>query len=297
MNNMIKKHLFFALTHISLISLLGAGCSTLPGKSYKELETFQDKLSSGGFGPVLIVVPAGQFTMGTSSDNDAVFSSEQPKHQVFIHKSFAIAKFELTFREYDIFVKSTGYEKPSDLGWGTKHWGRGKTPVFNVSWDDAQKYLAWLSSQTGASYRLPTEAEWEYGARAGTATPFHTGACINAEQANFHDKEQYKKCEPTGTYRGKVIETGSFPPNAWGIHDMHGNVWEWIQDCWHDNYENAPANGFAWLDEDNGNCKRRVLRGGSWSGRATELRSAARTGNLSDQKSIFIGFRVVRELD
>ena len=235
--------------------------------------------------------------MGSSVSTGEGFTAESPTHQVNINRSIAIGKYELSFQEYDLFVNSTGYEKPSDLGWGTKYWGRTDTPVFNVSWQDAQRYLEWLSDQTGAHYRLPTEAEWEYAARAGTRTAYNTGECINANLANFHDKEKFNDCNPTELYRGKVVAVGSFPANLWGLHDVHGNVLEWTQDCWHDNYVDAPSDGTAWLDENRGNCKRRVLRGGSWSGRALDLRSASRASNLVDHKSIFIGFRVVRELN
>lgn len=296
-NNMIKKYCLYPITHILVISLLLMACSSAPRKTYSEFESFQEPLAIGGLGPKMIVVPAGKFIMGTSETQRSVFKSEHPAHPVHIKKPFAIGQFELTFQEYDEFVKSTGYQKPSDLGWGSKYWGRGKTPVFNVSWHDAKRYLAWLSQQTGAHYRLPTEAEWEYAARAGTTSTYTTGECITADQANFHDKEQYANCEPTGQYRGKAIETGTFKPNAWGLYDVHGNILEWTEDCWHDSYDHAPADGSAWLDEDDANCQRRVLRGGSWSGRAVELRSGTRSNNLADFKSIFIGFRVVRELE
>lgn len=294
---MNTKYVLFALTHVFGFSLLVNACSTLPTKSYTDLESFQDSLAVGGFGPKLVVIPAGRFLMGSLVEKGSIRPTEQPTHEVSFNKPFAIGKYELTFADYDAFVKATGYSKPSDLGWGTKYWGRGKTPVFNVSWHDAQRYLEWLSLQTGAKYRLPSEAEWEYAARAATRTIYHTGDCINAEQANFHDKEPYANCKPSGAYRGKVIKTGSFPPNPWGLHDVHGNILEWTQDCWHENYNDAPSDGSTWLTENNGNCDRRVLRGGSWSGRAVELRSSARTGNLIDQKSIFIGFRVMRELN
>lgn len=297
MNNMIKKYGLLALTHFVIISLLSIGCSSAPRKSFNVLDSFQDKLYIGGFGPKMLVLPPGRFTMGPSLNESGQFASEQPAHEVSINKSFAIGQFELNFEEYDVFVKSSGYEKPSDLGWGTKYWGRGKTPVFNVSWQDANHYLAWLSDQTGAHYRLPTEAEWEYAARAGSVSVFTTGNCITADQANFHDKEQYANCKPTGRYRGKVIATGKFSPNPWGLYDVHGNILEWTQDCWHDSYNHAPTDGVAWLGENNGNCNRRVLRGGSWSARAIELRLAARASNFQDHKSIFIGFRVVRELE
>ena len=290
-------HALITLTRSALISLLVVACSSLPTRNYQLFSTFHDTLKNGEIGPALVVIPAGHFIMGPVSPHKPMFPAELPAHEVTIAHAFAIGQYELTFREYDEFVTATGYEKPSDRGWGSKHWGRNRTPVFNVSWQDAQRYLEWLSDQTGARYRLPSEAEWEYAARAGTTTEFNTGDCIDTDRANFHGKEALGQCKPSGQYRGQVIETGRFEPNAWQLYDMHGNILEWTQDCWHDSYQDAPADGTAWLDENNANCQRRVLRGGSWSGRAVELRSAARTSNEKDFRSIFIGFRVVRELD
>jgi len=262
------------------------------------MSQFHDTLTDGQPGPELVVVPAGRFTMGPVSPSGPKLTTELPPHEVNINRPFAIGKYELTFREYDKFVNATGYRQPSDLGWGTLHWGRNKTPVFNVSWQDAQRYLEWLSKQTGARYRLPSEAEWEYAARAGTTSVFYTGECIDTDKANFHGKEPLGKCMPSGLYRGKVVDVGSFEANPWGLHDMPGNILEWTQDCWHDNYKGAPDNEAPWLDDgENANCQLRVLRGGSWSGRALELRSAARANNDKYFKSIFIGFRVVRELE
>jgi len=294
---MVNKRMVIVLTRLGIFSLLVAACTSIPQRDFQPFETFQDTLKNGEPGPVLVVIPAGDFVMGPNAGQTAQFPNELPAHRVSIKRPFAIGKVELTFREYDSFVKATGYTSPSDKGWGTEYWGRNKTPVFNVSWHDAVNYLDWLSEQTGAHYRLPTEAEWEYAARASTTTPFSTGECIDTDLANFHGKEAFKECELSQLYRGKVIDTGSFPPNPWGLHDVHGNILEWTADCWHDNYAGAPDDGSAWLNSgENVNCDRRVLRGGSWSGRALELRSVTRANNLSHHKSIFIGFRVVREL-
>ena len=289
---------------LTLISLLVVACAHLPQPQFEPLQTFQDRMANGQPGPVMVVVPAGNFMVGSIPHSSHTpqkiqpYKTEFPQHKITIERPFAIGKFELTFREYDKFVNATGYAKPSDVGWGTKHWGRNDTPVFNINWYDAQKYLVWLSQQTGHHYRLPTEAEWEYAARAGSTTPFQFGNCIDPKQANFHGRETYSDCPVTDLYRGKVLATGTFPPNAWDLHDIHGNILEWTQDCWHDNYVDAPDDGTAWMDQgDNANCGRRVLRGGSWSGRAIDLRLALRSHNKSKHKSIFIGFRVVRELN
>jgi len=247
---------------------------------------------------MLVVIPAGSYVMGPVPSEPVKFGAEQPQHRVTINKPFAIGQFELTFEDYDRFVAATGAERPSDKGWGTLNWGRGKTPVFNVSWQDAQRYLEWLSEQTGEHYRLPSESEWEYAARAGTVTAFNTGDCISSQQANFHGRSEFGDCPVSQLYRGRVIEVGSFKPNAWGLYDMHGNLFEWIQDCWHENYNDAPVNGTAWMNTGSDvDCDLHVLRGGSWSGRPVDIRSGARSHNMAAFKSIFIGFRVVRDLN
>ena len=158
----------------------------------------------------------------------------------------------------------------------------------NVSWSRAQSYVAWLAKKTGKPYRLLTEAEWEYAARAGAASAYATGATIDEKQARFsntasHDAKQ-------------TVPVGSFDPNAFGLYDMHGNVWEWVEDCWHGNYEHAPAEGSAWLQEDGGMCDYRIYRGGSWYNNAEILRAANRTGSSPELSIINIGFRVARTL-
>ena len=165
-------------------------------------------------------------------------------------------------------------------------WGRDRRPVINVSWDDAQEYVRWLSDQTGATYRLLTEAEWEYAARAGTSTAYPWGNEIGSGQAN---------CWDCGSQwdREKTAPAGSFPANAWGLHDMHGNVWEWVADCWNESYLGAPSDGSARL---RGECSRRVLRGGSWHIEPWLLRSAYRNGYGSDNGYFNIGLRVARTL-
>ena len=160
---------------------------------------------------------------------------------------FALSTHEVTFEDYDRF---THPNEVNDQGWG-----RGRRPVINVSWDEAKDYVEWLSSETGATYRLPSEAEWEYAARAGTANKYSWGNEIGANRANCqndHCGDQWKRTAPVG----------SFPPNGFGLYDMHGNVWEWVEDCWNGSYAGAPADGDAWRS---GDCAKRVLRGGSWN--------------------------------
>ncbi len=169
---------------------------------------------------------------------------------------------------------------PSDRGWG-----RGKRPAINVSWEDIKDYLPWLARKTGKTYRLLTEAEWEYAARAGTTTPFATGKEITVEQANFFGG--------VDTYRKETIEVGALPANAFGLHDMHGNVWEWVQDCFKDGYAGAPSDGSAAADA--AGCTR-VLRGGAWSNEARALRSASRHREVSHMRDADFGFRLARRL-
>jgi formylglycine-generating enzyme required for sulfatase activity len=240
-------------------------------------QTFRDKLQSGGEGPLMAVIPAGRFLMGSPDDQLGRHDNEGPQHEVHIAQPFALGVYAVTFKEYDLFCQKTGRDKPKD-----ENWGRESQPVINVSWHDAQAYCEWLSEQTSQSYRLPSEAEWEYACRAGTKTPFNTGDAIDSDQANF-----------AMTHIGS-LPVGSFAPNAFGLYDMHGNVWEWIQDCWHDNYQNAPDDGSAWQDENGGDCSRRVARGGSWYYFPQHLRSAFRDRYISGDADFYLGFRIAR---
>ena len=250
----------------------------------------EDRLA---YEPEIIVIPPGWFLMGTPDSEDGRDSDEGPQHQVTIAKPFAIGKTEVTFVQYDAFAEATGRKKPDDNGWG-----RGNRPVINVSFDDAQAYAKWLSDQTGKQYRLPTEAEWEYAARAGTTTPFHSGNCISTAQANYDGNYDYNGCgAKTGVYLEKTQEVGKYPANVWGLNDTAGNVWEWTEDCWHDNYTKEQTDGSqAWLEADQGDCTRRVVRGGSWDDRPGGLRSAGRNRSISDAAVNDLGFRVARAL-
>ena len=179
-----------------------------------------------------------------------------------------------------------GY-RPDDQGWG-----RGKRPVIDVTWEDAQAYAGWLSRKTRKHYRLLSESEWEYAARAGTTTTYAFGATISPQQANFDGSSDGSG--PSEANRQRTLPVGSFPPNAFGLYDMHGNVDQWVEDCWHNEYTAAaPADGSAWLD---GECGGRVLRGGSWEDSRSELRSAARTGEFKDKSSYADGIRIARDL-
>jgi formylglycine-generating enzyme required for sulfatase activity len=240
---------------------------------------FRDRLKSGGEGPEMVVVPAGSFQMGDIQGGGR--QNEQPVRTVRIEKRFAIGRFEVTFEEYDQFANETGRNLPGDQGWG-----RVRRPVINVNWQEAAVYAKWLSEQTGKRYRLPTEAEWEYAARGGKETNYWWGNYFLEGVAN---------CEGCGSQWDKkqTAPVGSFKPNPFGLTDMAGNVWEWVEDCWHGNYNDAPADGSAWREAGGGNCALRVLRGGSWFDRPGNLRSSYRGGNNAGRRFATVGFRLV----
>jgi formylglycine-generating enzyme required for sulfatase activity len=245
--------------------------------------TFRDKLKDGGEGPLMVVVPAGRFRMGSPPDEPGRIDDEGPQHDVIFAQPFALGVYAVTFDDYDRFCERTKRDKPSD-----QSWGRLKRPVIHVSWDDAQDYCRWLTDQTGRTYRLSSEAEWEYACRAGTTTPFHFGERITSDEANFNGDGTYNG-SAKGEYRERTVEAGSFPPNAFGLYDMHGNVWEWCQDRWHGNYNGAPGDGSAW---DSGDDPSRVLRGGSWYNYPWHCRAAFRNLYASAYRSFNLGFRV-----
>lgn len=241
--------------------------------------------------PEMVVIPAGSFQMGAPEDEPDRSANEGPQRLVTIARPIAVGKFEVTFAEWEACVAGGGCKgnpKPDD-----EKWGRDNRPVINVSWDDAQEYVAWLARATGKPYRLLTEAEWEYAARAGTTAPFATGAAITPEQANFQTPFKDDGESREGEYREKTIKVGSFAPNAFELHDMHGNVWEWVQDNWHEDYAGAPTDGAV---RPGGDTTMRVKRGGGWYSLAVEIRSASRQGDQPDHRGGDIGFRVARGL-
>ena len=231
--------------------------------------------------PEMARIPAGKFTMG--SPTSEMYRGAEAQHQVTL-PAFALSKYEITFDEWDACVADGGCGgyRPEDNGWG-----RGKNPVINISWTDAKAYAEWLARKTGKPYRLPSESEWEYAARAGTTTSFSFGETITADQVNYD-------ASPNGQKRERTTPVGSFPANAFGVHDMHGNVWEWIEDCWSDEYTaETPANGAPFTRE---NCQGHVMRGGSWEDYQGEARSAARVGAFTDDAFPSDGFRVALSL-
>jgi formylglycine-generating enzyme required for sulfatase activity len=230
--------------------------------------------------PAMVVVPAGTFMMGSNAGG----ADEKPVHKVTIARPFAVGKFDVTFAEWDACVAADACKhKPDDLGWG-----RGARPVINVSWDDANReYLPWLNGKTGKIYRLLSEAEWEYAARAGATTTYSWGNDVGKGNAN---------CAGCGNrWDGKqTAPVGSFKPNAFGLYDMNGNVWQWVADCYKDSYLTALPDGATAPEA--GGCSR-VLRGGSWLNNPHFLRAANRAGFTADYRYSHIGLRLARSLD
>jgi formylglycine-generating enzyme required for sulfatase activity len=243
--------------------------------------------------PEMVVVPAGSFLMGSAATEKGHNQSEAPQHRVGIAKPFAVSKFPLTFAEWDACVAGGGcnaYEP--DPEWGRDDPDYRRLPVMNVSWDDAQQYVAWLFEVTGKPYRLLSEAEYEYAARAGTTTTYPWGDATELNGKAMAD------CDGCGSKwdNQQTAPVGSFPPNKFGLYDMVGNVWEWTEDCVHNNYKNAPADGSAWLEANDGDCSLHVWRGGSWYDTPDHTRSAARTFNAAGGRDDTVGFRVARTL-
>ncbi len=247
------------------------------------------------FAPEMIVVPPGRFMMGSPHGEerwDNYDGREEPMHKVTIDYRLAVSRFPVTFADWDMASKLGG----PDYRPGDEDWGRGQRPVIKVSWDDAMAYCAWLQEKTGQHYRLLSEAEWEYVCRAGTDTPFWWGKEISTQQANYDGNYTYGDGDGDGLrgeYRSKTLPVESFDPNPWGLHQVHGNVWEWCADAWHKNYNGAPDDGSVW---EGGDTSFRVVRGGSWSLIPQFLRSAFRFRVDSDYRNANVGFRVSRTL-
>lgn len=260
-------------------------------------ERFRDCASC----PEMVVVPAGSFMMGSPASEEGRLSEEGPQHLVTIASPFAVGVYEVTFAEWEACVDAGGCGgfRPRDEGWG-----RGNRPVMNVSREDVQEYVRWLSRETGEPYRLLTEAEWEYMARAGTEAPRYWGEagmeqCRSANGADATAHQAYPNaadsffvaCTDGNVYTAPV---GSFEPNGFGVYDVLGNVFEWTEDCWNGSHSGAPADGSARLQ---GDCSRRVARGGSYDLSPKYLRSALRFGVVARARNKDLGFRVARTMN
>jgi formylglycine-generating enzyme required for sulfatase activity len=257
-----------------------AGSLPTPGTAFRDIDE--------PWCPELVVIPPGEFMMGSTEAerqwavehgaDPEWLENEKPRHLVKIGYSLAVGRFPVTFEEYDRFADATKRERPVD-----NDWGRGRRPVLYMSWHDAAAYCGWLTRETSQEYRLLTEAEWEYACRAGTATRFWWGDEITPENANY------------GRNVGKTSEVGNYPENPFGLYDMHGNVWEWVEDHWSASYIGAPDDGSAVPTEGDGDT-RRAMRGGSWFVPPGDLRSALRSANWDVVQDGNFGFRIARTL-
>ena len=280
----MKKRLAVAAIGVAcvLVALkearVGDGVIAVMVKKAIPVSPFRETLRGGGEGPEMVVIPAGRFQMGCLSNDDDCYDDEKPVHPVTIARPFAVSVHEVTFEDYDRF---TYPNKVDDEGRVPRHRPAFNRSAFNVSWDDAKEYVTWLSSETGAEYRLLSEAEWEYAARAGSTTKYSWGNAANCYGYTCSDRWE------------STAPVGSSAPNAFGLYDMYGNVFEWVEDCWNDTYSGAPADGSVWRS---GDCARRVLRSGSWLSHSRNLRAANRSRFFSSLRRINNGFRVARTL-
>ena len=260
--------------------------------------------------PELVVIPAGSFMMGSPETEEGRLDHEGPQRQVTLARAFAMGRYPVTRGQFASFVAATGHDMSggayawtgrgwvlmADRGWRNPGFAQTDAhPVVCVSWLDAQVYVRWLAENTGQSYRLPSEAEWEYAARAGTATPFWTGATITTAQANYDGNYTYGPGAKGVSRQGTVaVDDASFPANPFGLDHMHGNVSEWVQDCYADSYAGAPLDGHLVVDRKD--CRVRILRGGSWFDSPRDLRSAGRVRRAPEGRYGRSGFRVARLL-
>lgn len=244
--------------------------------------------------PEMVVVPAGEFVMGSPQSEAGSTEDERPQHNVTFASAFAVGRFAVTFDQWDACVAAGPcHYRPSDQGWG-----RAGRPVINILWDEAKEYVWWLSHITGKSYRLMSEAEREYVTRAGTKTAFWWGGSFVPARANYNRNSSDPLGPTTFDARQPIVVPRTMPvhsgtPNPWGLYHVHGNVYDWVEDCWNDSYAGAPSDGSAWIG---GNCNGHVLRGGSFGGSPHTLRSAARSWSDAPNRLIYMSVRVARTL-
>jgi formylglycine-generating enzyme required for sulfatase activity len=269
----------------------------------KPLDSFRECANC----PEMVVIAPGELMMGSPDTEPERYANEGPQHRVKIGRAFAAGKLKVTRDQFEEFARETNYSAEkcftAEDGRIEDRAGRsfrnpgfaqeGTHPAVCVSWEDAKAYVAWLSKKTGRQYRLLTEAEWEYAARAGTTTPFWWGASISTDQANYNGETTYAD-GPKGEYRQRTLPADSSKPNAWGLYQVHGNAFEWVEDCWNDSYEGAPSDGAA---SSAGNCNRHVRRGGAWNYPPRMARSAYRDSRPAATRGSNMGLRVARTLE
>jgi formylglycine-generating enzyme required for sulfatase activity len=237
----------------------------------------------------MVSIPGGTFMMGSPDDEPESYDREKPRHEVNV-PPFYMGKYPVTQAQWKAVAALPQVER--ELNPDPSHFKGENLPVERVSWYNAVEFCQRLSQATGREYRLPSEAEWEYACRAETETPFHFGETITTELANYNGNSTYNN-GPTGEYRGQTTEVGNFPANPFGLYDLHGNVWEWCLDDWHENYEGAPTDGSAWIDKNAETRSNRVVRGGSWYFTPRYCRSAQRVTDDADAAAPYGGFRVM----
>jgi len=260
------------------------------------VQTFHDALVNGDKAPEMVVIPAGAFMMGSPASEEGLHQDENPQHWVEIDYSFAAGKYEVTWDEWEACVASAGCDAFGSEGENSDEgWGKGDRPVINVSWDDAQDYARWLSSETGETYRLLSEAEWEYAARAGTTSAYWWGEGASHEYANYgRDKCCGGRSSGRDRWKETTAPVGSFPANAFGMHDMNGNISEWVSDWYKTRYTDVPVDGTPYTNCPS--CSIRSYRSGFWDDDPQRLRSANRHASVPDGRYKFLGFRVARDL-
>lgn len=295
---MLEK-LINQLFSIVVISALLSSCNNFdePEKAIiitneKSFSIIQDRLDDHTLAPELIVIPAGSNTLGDITKTG--IETESPTYSVSISKPFAIGKYEISFDDYDFYCEETGISKPDDEGWG-----RGKRPVINITWDEAFYYTKWLSEKTGENYFLPSDAQWEYAARAGTQTSYWWGNEPGDKLAQCGDCAAIHRCKDCKDVPLLVEGTaivGSYKKNPFGLYDVHGNVMEWVADCEHKTNSSKASNGSP---RRNGNCNRRLIKDGSWANNVRFIRASVRGTAVDglDYKSFHVGVRVARELN
>jgi len=271
-------------------------------------DTFRDALSDGALGPEMVVLPAGRYLMGSPDDEKGRDITEGPQVEITISKPFAVGKYELTWDEWETCVarqgcqdnSRSGYSATPDPDWsGDAGYGRGRRPVINVSREDAEAYVTWLSAETGETYRLLSEAEWEYAARAGSRGRFSWGDAEPTCEAGRENRANFNGPHSVGLLAGctgrRTEPVGFSAPNAFGLYDMHGNVREWTRDCFHVYLEGIPTDGSPWVTDCARGGEGHVFRGGSFTGGVDQLRSAAR--QATQAREVNMGFRIARDLD
>jgi formylglycine-generating enzyme required for sulfatase activity len=298
--------------HVAMLTEQGGKPASPPSETCIEVGRQKKCLNQGAVFrdcpecPEMVVAPAGAFKMG--SPLEAKHPNEEPQHEVMIGHAFAVGRFAITKGEFTAFVRATNYSTGNkcwtyESGKWEEREGRSfqapgfaqddRHPVVCVNWNDARAFVRWLSDRTGKSYRLLTESEREFVTRAGSATPYWWGWKISTAQANFNGTVAGDD-NPPGEWRMDTVPVDTFAPNRFGLYNVHGNAWDWVEDCWHENYQGAPTDGSAWTT---GDCGKRGLRGGSWYDFYPWLpRSANRGWHPLDVRSSGIGFRVARSL-